>query len=114
MSFNDFMSKVRYWDNRLAKWMTRHFYILFFEIFLVLIFWGFFAIIIKTIDAGLDASHGTLIERLLSVQAFANLIIILLLFLNSFWMLYVFNAILRIKSLLKEVAFHLSRKSNPH
>ena len=42
MSFNDFMNKVRQWDNRTAQWIIRHFYILFFEMILVAIFIGVF------------------------------------------------------------------------
>ena len=52
MSFNDFMNKVRQWDNRTAQWMIRHFYILFFEIILVVLFIGVFVNALKVIDVG--------------------------------------------------------------
>lgn len=110
MSFNEFMTKVRYWDNRLAKWITRHFYILFFEVFLVVIFLGLFVLFLKVIDASIIASRGSLIERLLLLQTWGSLLILLLLLLNSFWMLYVFNGVIRIKSLLREMNFTLSKR----
>ena len=34
MAYNDFMNKVKQWDNRAAQWMSRHFYIILFEIIL--------------------------------------------------------------------------------
>ena len=113
MSFSDFMNKVRYWDNRMAKLMTRHFYILFFEIFLVFIFLGLFVLTLKAIDVNDLASKGTIIEKLLSIQTNGLLLIILLLLLNSFWMLYMFNGILRLQSLLKDINFTLQRRNPP-
>ncbi|MFA5059934.1 MAG: hypothetical protein WC676_04840 [Candidatus Omnitrophota bacterium] len=112
MTFNDFMSKVRYWDNRMAKWMVRHFYILFFEIFLVFIFIGLFIVTLKAIDLSHIALGGTTIEQLLFLQMGGMLLIALLILLNSFWMLYVFNGILRMNSNLKEINFNLTKHRN--
>ena len=109
MSFTDFMMKVRYWDNKIAKWMIRHFYLLFFEVFLVLIFVGLFVITIKTIDISPEIGHGV-VERILLFQTFNAIFITLLLLLNSFWMLYIFNEIIRTKSILKEMNFNLSKR----
>ena len=110
MGFQNFMNTVRQWDNKTAKWMTRHFYLLFFEAFLVLIFVGLFIITIRAIDISVEVSPDSIIERLMMLQSFNSILIILLLLLNSFWMLYVFNSILRIRGLLRELNFNLTRK----
>ena len=31
MSYQDFMNKIRYFDNRMAKWLMRHIYFTFFQ-----------------------------------------------------------------------------------
>ena len=110
MGLNDFMAKVRYWDNRSAKWMMRHFYILFFEIFLVSIFVWCFINNLHLIDVGNAISPNNLLERLLLTQTINSTIIIVLLMLNSFWMLFIFSNILRFRSLLKEISFHVSKR----
>ena len=113
MPFNDFMSKVRYWDNRTAKWMIRHFYLLFFEVFLVFIFVGLFVITLRIIDASTWVSKNV-VERLLLLQSIISVIITLLLLLNSFWMLYIFNEIIRTRSTLKEINFNLTKRKTDH
>ena len=113
MLFNDLMAKVRYWDNRMAKWMIRHFYLLFFEIFLVFIFVGLFVITLKIIDASALISKN-MIERLLLLQSIISVIVTLLLLLNSFWMLYIFNEIIRTRSTLKEINFNLTKRKIDH
>lgn len=112
MGLNDFMAKVRYWDNRSAKWMMRHFYILFFEIFLVSIFVWCFINNLQLIDVGASTAQSTLIERLLLTQTINSVIVIVLLMLNSFWMLFIFSNILRFRSLLKEISFHVGKRKN--
>ena len=113
MSFNDAMMKIRYWDNKLAKWMIRHFYILFFEILLVFVFIALFVITIKVIDISTDIPHDNLAAHLLSLQSTNQILVTLLLLLNSFWMLYVFSGIIRIRSILKEISFNLNKRRNP-
>ena len=49
-------------------------------------------------------------ERLLLQQSINTLIIVFLLLLNSFWMLYVFNEIMRMRAVLKDINFGLSRR----
>ena len=112
MGLNDFMAKVRYWDNRSAKWMMRHFYILFFEIFLVSIFVWCFINNLRLIDVSGAISQNNLIERLLLTQTINGVITIILLLLNSFWMLFIFGNIIRFRSLLKEISFHVSKRKN--
>ena len=108
MSFNDFMSRVRYWDNHFNKWMIRHFYILFFQIVLVGLFVFFFILTINTIDIGTDLNEKPS-EHLMVLQSYNFLMLTFLLFLNSFWMLYIFGEIIRIRSSLKELVFNLTR-----
>ena len=110
MSFNDFMNKVRHWDNRTAQWVVRHFYILFFEIILVAVFIGVFMNTIKIIDIGTDIRKNDIVERLLMSQSVNTLLITILLLFNSFWLLYIFSGLLRIRNLLKNIDFSLSRR----
>ena len=109
MAFSDFMGKVRYWDNRLAKWMIRHFYILFFEIVLVVIFLGLFAITMRVIDVSTGIKHGA-VEQLLLLQVIISILITFLILLNSFWILYIFSELLRTRSVLKEINFNLTKR----
>jgi len=109
MRFIDFMARVRYWDNRMAKWMIRHFYLLFFEIILVLVFVGLFVITIHVIDVN-SAIQNQPLERLLFLGTVVSILITLLLLLNSFWMLYIFNEMIRTRSTLKEISFNLTRR----
>ena len=104
------MNKVRQWDNRTAQWVVRHFYILFFEIILVAIFIGMFVNAIKLIDIGMDIHKGDIIERLLLNQSVNTLLITILLLFNSFWLLYIFSGLLRVRNLLKNIDFNLSRR----
>ncbi|MEI7998605.1 MAG: hypothetical protein WCH62_03765 [Candidatus Omnitrophota bacterium] len=110
MGFNDFMNKVRQWDNRSAQWIVRHFYILFFEVILVAIFVVTFINALKIIDIGIDVQKSTILERLLMAQTINTLLIVVLLLFNSFWMLYIFSSLLRLRSLLKNIDFNLSRR----
>jgi len=109
MGFNDFMNKVRHWDNVTAKWMMRHFYVLFFQIVLVFVFVFWFANIFNVIDASYNIAKSDVVEKL-KITSNVNLAIIaLLVLLNSFWMLFMFNAIIRITNLLKDISFTLLR-----
>ena len=110
MSFQDFMSKVRYWDNICARWMMRHFYTIFFQFVLVIIFLAFFVCVIKSIDLSTHIEDHNMIQQLLFQQSVQTLIIIILLLFNSFWMLYIFNGMNRLRAILKDISFHLSRR----
>jgi membrane-associated HD superfamily phosphohydrolase len=109
MSYNNFMSKVRYLDNLVAKWLMRHFYFLFFQIVLMAIFLFWFVNTIQIIDSSLLVSKTSALERILMTQSVNTSIIVLLLLLNSFWMLYIFNGIQRIANLLKDISYYTSR-----
>ncbi len=110
MAFNEVMAKIRYMDNKMAKWMLRHFYILFFEIFLVFIFFLLFVNTLKVIDVFSAATHGSVVEKLLLTISFSCLLLVLLFIMNSFWMLFVFNSILRMRSLMREMNFNILKR----
>ena len=111
MGYNEFMAKVRHLDNRSAKWIMRHFYILFFEFFLVFVFVIFFINLIQVINISNDVSKENVVSRLLLSQSINTLMIVLLLLLNSFWILYIFNSIIRFRPLLQEINFNLSKRT---
>lgn len=113
MSFEDFMAKVRYWDNRCARWMMRHFYIIFFEFVLVVVFFIYFYNIFRVIDLAAQTSPNSILEQLLAQQAVNTLIIIVLLILNSFWMLFIFDGLNRLRTLLREISYNLMRRDKP-
>ena len=112
MSFDDFMAKVRHWDSHFARWMMRHFYILFFEFVLVIIFFWFLFTLLRAIDTASQVSDKNITEQLLLTQSTSTLIIALLLLLNSFWMLYIFNHMDRLRVILKEISFNLTRRKH--
>jgi len=108
--FKDFMSKVRYWDNQSMKWMMRNFYILFFEIVLVVVFVFFFVNVLKVIDLSIDVPREKTLEQLLLSQSINTLIIVFLLLMNSFWMLYIFGSIIRMRTSLRDLNYQLTRR----
>lgn len=109
MAFNDFMAKIRYWDNLTAKWLMRHFYFMFFQIVLLIIFLFWFVNMFNVIDTNYQVSKSSVLERALMTQSINTTIIVLLLLLNSFWMLYIFNGIQRIMNLLKDINYNINR-----
>ncbi len=112
MSFNDLMNKIRQWDNRSAQWMMRHFYMLFFEFILVGVFVFFFMNTFKVVDASSSISRYDVAGNLLLAQTINTSLIVILLLFNSFWMLYIFNSILRLRGVLKNIDYNLSHRRN--
>ena len=112
MAFGDFMNKVRQLDTQAARWMMRHFYIIFFEFVLVIIFFIFLFSTFHTIDLSQQAEKSNILEQLLLQQSTNTHIIIILMLLNSFWMLYVFNEISRVRTILKDISFYQSRRKS--
>jgi uncharacterized BrkB/YihY/UPF0761 family membrane protein len=103
------MNKVRYWDNQSTRWFIRHFYLMFFQIILVAIFIIFFVNALRVIDVIITAEQTDIVEKLLLTQSVNLSIIVLLLLLNSFWMLFMFNSIIRLRSVLKDINFNIIR-----
>ena len=116
MGFNDFMNKVRYYDNMVARWLMRHFYFMFFQVILAIVFAMWFGNLLKVIDLAHYQADQSLVEQILMTQSINTTIVVILLILNSFWMLYIFNGMQRLSNLLKEVSYNINRlrvKSNP-
>ncbi len=67
MAYNDFMNKVKQWDNRAAQWMSRHFYIILFEIILAIIFLLAFINVLKILNTSFDIHKNNTLERLLLI-----------------------------------------------
>ncbi len=109
MAYSDFMKKVRYWDNLTAKWILRHFYLMFFQIILVLVFVGWFINTLHVIDISFESNKHDILERLLLTQSINTTIIVLLTILNSFWLLYLFSGIQRLRSILKDISYNTSK-----
>lgn len=112
MPFKDIMSKVRHIDNIFARWMLKHFYILFFELVLVITFFFFFFSTLKVIDISHEISPNNITTLLIFQQTANTLVIIFLLLLNSFWMLFIFSGINRLRLVLKEINYNLIRQKN--
>ena len=109
MKYHDLLTKIRYWDNLTAKWFIRHFYFMFFQIILVAIFVLWFINLFGVIDAVLTPNEQTNLEKILTTQSINQTIIVFLMLLNSFWFLFVFNNIQRMRTLLRDISYHLSR-----
>lgn len=109
MAFNDFMAKIRYWDNQIAKWLMRHFYFMFFQMVLLIIFLFWFVNMFDVIDINQESANSSLLERAVISQSVNTTIMVLLLLVNSFWMLYVFNGIQRMMNLLKDINYNIHR-----
>mgnify|MGYP003527606599 CR=1 FL=1 len=112
MSFGDIMNKIRQWDNRSAQWMMKHFYMLFFEFILVGVFVFFFMNSFKVIDASDHISKYDAIGSLVLAQTTNTSLIVILLLFNSFWMLYIFNSILRLRGVLRNIEYQLTKRAD--
>lgn len=110
MSFADFMNKVRQWDTQAARWMMRHFYIVIFELVLIIIFCFFLFGTFRTIDISHNAAENSVTEQLMVQQVTGTSMIIILMLLNSFWMLYMFSEVTRLRTILKDISFYQSRR----
>ena len=113
MKYADFMARIRQLDNVSARWMLRHFYIIFFELVLIIIFFIFLLNTFKVIDISNRIPADNTLEQLLAQQATNTLIIIVLLLINSFWLLYMFSGMERMRALLKEISYNLLRRKGP-
>ena len=107
MSFNDFMSKVRHLDNLTTRWIMRQFYL--FQIPLWIIFFVWLFNTISIIDTQGHISDTMIAERIQQTQSINVAILVLILLLNSFWMLYMFNALQGIRLLLKDINYNTGR-----
>lgn len=109
MTEQGYISKIRHWDNQMAKWMMRHFYFIFFQAVLLIIFFFWFVNMFSVLSVSFDIEKTDKVHRMLISQSINTTIIVLLMLLNSFWTLYMFNTLLRMHSVLKDVAYNINR-----
>ena len=105
------MTKIRYVDNQVARWIMRHFYFMFFQGVLLVIFLFWFINMFKVIDANYQTPATDLAGRIQISQLINSTLVVLLMILNSFWLLFVFNIQQRILNVLKELNFIMNRFS---
>jgi hypothetical protein len=110
MAQNNFTNKIRQWDNRAAQWMGRHFYIILFEIILAIIFILAFINALKILNTSFDIQKTSVTDQLLLTQSFNGTLIVMLLILISLGVLNIINANSRIRSILKNIEFNLSKR----
>ncbi|MFT5386973.1 MAG: hypothetical protein ACI9F2_001184 [Lysobacterales bacterium] len=109
MASSSFISKIRHFDNVTAKWLMRHFYFIFFQIILVILFLFWFTNLFSIIDFNIGVPNKTFTDTILTNQATTLSVMVFLMLLNSFWMLYMFNCIIRIMHTQKDMSYTLSR-----
>ena len=110
MSYNDLMNKVRQLDNRAAQWMGRHFYIILFEIILAIIFIFLFINALKILNISFDVPRNSVTDQLLLAQSFNSTLIAMLLILIALGVLNVINSNSRLRGVLKNIEFNLSKR----
>jgi len=110
MAYNDFMNKVKQWDYRAAQWMGRHFYIILFEAILGLIFLFAFINALKILNTSFDIQKNSVTDQLLLTQSFNSILIVMLLLLISLGILNIINSNSRLRSVLKNIEFNLSKR----
>jgi hypothetical protein len=110
MASNDVMNKIRQWDNRAAQWMGRHFYIILFEAILVIIFFFVFINIFKIINTSFYIPKDNVTDQLLLTQSINTTFIVILLLLIALGVLNIINNNSRLRSVLKNIEFNLSKR----
>jgi hypothetical protein len=110
MPSNDFVNKVKQWDNRAAQWMGRHFYIILFEVILAIIFLFAFINALKILNAGFSIPKDDITDQLLLTGSVNSILIVMLLLLISLGLLNLINSNTRFRSALKNIEFLLGRR----
>ena len=87
----------------------RHFYFTFFQLVLLIVFVFMFRNLLNVLDSGYHHSDHTVVEASLHTLNINSIIISVLLLLNSFWMLYMLNAMQRLGNLIKDVSYNINR-----
>jgi len=112
MTYNNFIKKINYWDRLMSKWMIRHFYFIFFQTVLVIIFIFWFINTIKTIDLSFQILKTNMLQRILMAQSINTSIIVLLIILNSFWLLFIFNTLQRVNNNVRDINYKFNNSKN--
>jgi len=112
MASNDLMNRVRQWDNRAAQWMGRHFHVILFQLILLCIFILAFVNILRLINISFNIHRGNVTDQLLLNQSINSTLIVLLLLLISLGVLNIINNNSRLRSVLKNIEYNLSKRRN--
>lgn len=112
--YSDMLYKIRQWDNRAAQWMGRHFYIILFEVLLVIIFIFAFINAFKIINASFAVHRDSVAEQLLLNLAINTTLIVMLLILISLGVLNIINNNSRLRGTIKNIEYNLSRRRTDH
>jgi len=110
MAQNDLYSKVKQWDNRAAQWMGRHFYIILFEAILAIIFLFAFINALKILNISFNIQKYSITDQLLLTQSLDSVLIVMLLLLISLGLLNIINNNTRLRSILKNIEFNVSKR----
>ena len=110
MAYNDFLNKIRQWDNRAAQWMGRHFYIILFEAILAIIFIFAFINALKILNISFNIHKNSVTDQLLLTQSINSTLIVMLLILISLGVLNIINSNSRLRGVLKNIEFNLSKR----
>ncbi len=109
---NDLSNTIRQWDNRSNQWFSKNFSILIFELVLAVIFFFFLNHMMDIFTLSAQVKRSNLTEQILLSQAGLMLLVVLLLIFNSFLMLYIFSNMLRMRNILKNLDYNMSRRRN--
>jgi len=110
MAYNDLSNKIKQWDNRAAQWMGRHFYIILFEAILGIIFIMAFINALKILNTGFYVRKDDVTQQLLLSQSLNTTLIVMLLILIALGLLNIINNNTRLRGVLKNIEFSLSRR----
>lgn len=110
MAQNDLYSKVKQWDNRAAQWMGRHFYIILFEAILAIIFLFAFINALKILNISFNIQKYSITDQLLLTQSLDSVLIVMLLLLISLGILNIINNNTRLRSILKNIEFNVTKR----
>jgi hypothetical protein len=110
LSLSELANKLRQWDNRSNQWFSKNFSILLFEVVLAVIFFFFINNMMDVFTLSAQVSRSNIVEQILLSQAGFMMLIVLLLIFNSFLMLYLFSNMLRVRGILKNLDYTMSRR----
>jgi hypothetical protein len=110
MAQSEWLNKIRQWDNRAGQWMSRHFYLIIFQVILIVIFGLAFFICLKMINTSFVVAKNDIPDQLLLIQTYNSMLMVVLLILLSLGVLNIINHNSRIKGAIKSIEFNLSKR----
>lgn len=105
-------SKLRQWDHRSSQWFTKNFSVLLFEVLLAFICFLLLNMMIDLFAIEGRVNKDNLTEQILLSQARLTQLIVMILIFNSFLMIYLFNNMIKIRGVLKNMDYNTSRRRN--